>query len=342
MNNLPPELLLCILEYVPIRIRIDLRRVSKDWKELIDYLKVKSLTIVENEYFKDQNSNNSSLFKLFLEKMKELNFKSSIDLIRVKNEELFILNKRLPSKYIQIKKLRTFLLATDLIQLNNFHNQFKELIELECYHQYGVTKVELNLDKLKKFKCKLDFQKFKLNTPELNTLEINQLNLFDFDNLDKLKNLNVYKSIKSLGINNNQNELSKLLKSVNLNELIVKSILVNNLLLEKLKNLKLLNVFGISSSTLIFKQIDNLTNPIRDDLQIIFNGFKIDQLKEIRNELINFNSAENELNSGNQMNLNELEEILDQDLRDLANSFLSLDLINKSLGRADKFIYYNN
>src|SRR4051812_7007930 len=125
MDLLPPELIVKIFEFLPVRDTIRLRVVCKQWYHLMNYLKHRSLTVFHENMLDDD--------------MNDLRPLKSADWLKCKDEDL-LLASPLPPMLNRVRKLSTYLYSETIIDLSKFYNQFERLEELTCYHHYVFEK----------------------------------------------------------------------------------------------------------------------------------------------------------------------------------------------------------
>ena len=141
MENLPPNLILKILEYIPIRNRLKLRTISKQFKEIIDF-KIPELILFSKCY--------SSHFFYYTKFNKYFDYNN---LLIIKDEQLFYSTYSFEFK--RIKKLKSILNIDELlISADYFFNLFEELVELKILNYYYNMDINLKLKKLRKLECK--------------------------------------------------------------------------------------------------------------------------------------------------------------------------------------------
>lgn len=266
LNNLPPELLIQIFQYLPIKNRLHLKTVSKKFNHLLSLLKPESLTILaENEF---------ELNYFFSTKPIKSN-----EVVVNRNEDL-LLSAKLNSIFINLKKLTTYFYSDTLIQLSHFYNQFDKLEKLTIYHRCRVeNKIVLNLDHLRTLKIILDFgSDFELNTPRLTKLECEDLDNFKFNYPNTIKILKVEFFDNSFNINFE--------KFTNLELLVISSeewTLITNNLIRKLPSLKELH---FASHTYVNNEVLDLSFDHRlfKNLKLFQFGFNVSSDVEITNE----------------------------------------------------------
>ena len=86
MENLPPNLILKILEYVPIQNRIKLRTISKQFKEIIDFKKPDQLILFSKYY------SSNYYYNCYGNNQKYNNYLKDNNLLIIKDEQLFYSN----------------------------------------------------------------------------------------------------------------------------------------------------------------------------------------------------------------------------------------------------------